>query len=190
MVMGSCLGFETPCDLSIPVSRSLSFVGSSRPLSECSSSILARYTSIALYETWQAMKQQKYRKVSDEARSILGAKLLESPHSSLVGMRPWSLPTHRETPNDGHVLIVELLITFLRTAHSRLFVTACNTIDHLIADHPDLQYVGTLTIDSAQETNAISSISIFVLQGPPSSYGSPTQIGGHPTNTSEGQFMP
>ena len=69
MVMGSCLGFETPCDLLIPACRSSSFVESSRPLSECCSHILARYILIVLYETWQAMKQQKYRKVSDEARN-------------------------------------------------------------------------------------------------------------------------
>ena len=81
-------------------------------------------------------------------------------------MRPWPLLTHRETTNDGHVLIVELSITFLRTAHSRLFMTACNTIDHLIADYPDLQYVGTLTMDSAQETYAISSISVCPARAP------------------------
>ena len=58
MVMGNRLGFETSYDLVIPVHsrcRSSSFVGSLRPLSKCFSHILARYTLIVLYETWQAM---------------------------------------------------------------------------------------------------------------------------------------
>ena len=47
MVMGRRVWVGTPCDLLMPVHnrwRSLSFVGSSRPLSKCSRRILARYT--------------------------------------------------------------------------------------------------------------------------------------------------
>ena len=50
-MMGSRLGFVTPCDLLIPVHsrcKSSSFVGSSSPLSKCSSRIPARYTLIVL----------------------------------------------------------------------------------------------------------------------------------------------
>ena len=47
------------------------------------------------------------------------------------------------------MLIVELQITFLITAHGRLFMTTRNTLDPLIAEHPDLQYVGTSKMDCA-----------------------------------------
>ena len=104
------------------------------------------------------------------------------------GMRPWPLLIHRRTLNDGHALIVEPKITLLRTAHSRSFVTAHNTINHLIAEHPDLQYVGTSTMDSAQETYATFSISVCPARAP--TLVSLAQTGGHPTSTSEAQFMP
>ena len=67
-------------------------------------------------------------------------------------MRPWPLLIHRGTLNDGYALIVKLKLIFLRTAYGRLFMTARNTMNHIIAEHPDLQYVGTSTMDSAQET--------------------------------------
>ena len=65
-------------------------------------------------------------------------------------MRPWPLLIHRGTLHDDHALIVGLKITFLRIVHGHVFVTAHNTINHLIAEHLDLQYVGTSTMDSAQ----------------------------------------
>ena len=82
------------------------------------------------------------------------------------GMRPWLLLIHRRTLNDGHALTVEPKITFLRTAHGRLFATARNTINHLITEHPDLQYVGTSTMDSAQETYITFSISVCLARAP------------------------
>ena len=82
------------------------------------------------------------------------------------GMRPWLVLIHRRTLNDGHALTVEPKITFLRTAHGRLFATARNTINHLITEHPDLQYVGTSTMDSAQETYITFSISVCLARAP------------------------
>ena len=86
------------------------------------------------------------------------------------------------------LLTVEPKITFLRTAHGRLFVTACSTINLLVTEYPDLQYVGTLTMDSTQETCATFSISVCPARAP--TPVSPAQTGGHPTSTSEAQFMP
>ena len=104
------------------------------------------------------------------------------------GMRPWPLLIHRGTLNNGHALIVELKLILLRTAHCCLFMTACNAINHLIAEHPDLQYVGTSTMSSAQETYVTSSISVCPARAP--TLISPAQTGDHQTSTSEVQFMP
>ena len=72
---------------------------------------------------------------------------LRHPTSTHIGIcaiqsydtRPWPLPTLRGTLNNGHVPTVELKTIFLQTIPARLFMTARNTIDCLIAEHPDLQ---------------------------------------------------
>ena len=123
------------------------------------------------------------------------ARSLRLTHTSVgtcamqnCGMKPWPLPTHNGTPNDGHVPTVGLRIISLRTARGRPFVTAHNTIDHLIAEHPELQYVGTSTTDNIQETHVISSTSACHARVP--ILVSPAQIGGRPTKTSKAQLVP
>ena len=97
------------------------------------------------------------------------------------------LSTHRGTPSDGHALIVELEITYLRTVHGHLFVTACNTIDCLIIEHPHLQYIGTSTMHNAQEVKAISSTSVCPVKAPVLMLPAQNR---RSTSISEAQFMP
>lgn len=73
-----------------------------------------------------------------------------------------------------------------RLAHP--FVTACNTLDHLIAEHPVLQHVGILTIVSAHKMHAPSSTFSCPAKAPIPM--SPVQTGDQPTKTSEVQFGP
>ena len=104
------------------------------------------------------------------------------------GMKPWPLPTHNGTPNDGYVPTARLRIISQRTAHGCPFVTAHNTIDHLIADHPELQYVGTSTTDNVQGTHVISSASACPARV--TIFAPPAKIGGQPTKTSKAQLLP
>ena len=63
------------------------------------------------------------------------------------------------THNVGHVPIVVPRTISQTTALTCPFATACNALDHLIAENPDLHYAVTITTDSAQETHAPISTS-------------------------------
>ena len=77
--------------------------------------------------------------------------------------------------NVGHALIVVLRTTFQTTVLTRPFVSARNTLNHLIAVTPDLQSAVIVTKDSAQETHAHFSMSAYLARA--LTLGSPDQTG-------------
>lgn len=104
------------------------------------------------------------------------------------GMKPWPLPIPSETPNDDRVPIAGQRTISWTIALAHPFVTAHNTLDCLIAEHPVLQHVGILTIVSAHEMHAPSSTFSCPAKAPIPM--SPVQTGDQPTKTSEVQFGP
>ena len=56
-------------------------------------------------------------------------------------MNVWLLLILSEILNDGHVPIVGLRTTSPTIALACPFMTACNTLSHLITEHPELQYI-------------------------------------------------
>ena len=59
---------------------------------------------------------------------------------------------------------------------------------HLVSEHPELQYVATLTTNNAQETNALSIISTCHARA--STLVSLVLIGDQPTTTSKSKLVP
>ena len=73
-------------------------------------------------------------------------------------MKPWPLPViPSKTQSDGHLPTVVQRTASLKTVLARPFRTAYNTLGHLIAEFPELQYVAILTMDSVHKMHALSS---------------------------------
>ena len=101
------------------------------------------------------------------------------------GMKTCPTPTLH---NDGHALTVGLRTTTQTTALTRPFVTACNVLDHQIAEHPELQHVVTLTMGSAPEMHAPFNTSALHTRAP--ILASPILTGDQPPKTSEANLRP
>ena len=108
------------------------------------------------------------------------------------GMKPWPLQiTLTKTRNDGHVPIVGLRTTILRTALTHPFVTAYNTLNCLISEYPELRCAVTLTMDIAQETHVLSNTFACDARAPiPESRVQTEQTDDQPTGTSDTGSVP
>ena len=66
--------------------------------------------------------------------------------------------TLTKTKNDGHVTIVGLRTTCLRTALACPLVIAYSTLNHVTSEYPELQCAVILTMDIAQERHVLYNI--------------------------------
>ena len=88
----------------------------------------------------------------------------------------------------GLVLSVEQRTTTQTTALIRPFVVACNTLDHQIAEHPELQSAVISTMASVHKTHARFNISAYPARAP--ILASPVQTGDQPLAISEAPVGP
>ena len=77
-------------------------------------------------------------------------------------MKPWPLQiTLTKTKNDGHVPIVGLRTTSLRTTLTCPLVIAHNTLSHVTSEYLELRCVAILTMDIAQERHVLYIYNTF-----------------------------
>ena len=108
--------------------------------------------------SWSPQPQQMQSQFppGQSATTACAAAIAATNVSLTYGKKPMLQTTAH---NVGHVLIMVLRTTFQTTVLTRPFVSAHNTLDHLIAETPDLQSAVIITTDSAQEAHAHFSTS-------------------------------
>ena len=81
----------------------------------------------------------------DQCHSELWYEAMAAAYNTNQGKKRWPYP------------YLGLRTTTLRTAFTRLFVTAHNTLNHLTSEYPELQCAVSLTMDVAQEMHVLSN---------------------------------